>query len=65
MWGVGTCDDEGTIFSFDNLNVTDVEFDEYAHDVLLGRVPANEAQGITSFYSSGRSKLPFRSPIPD
>ena len=65
MWGVGTCDDEGTIFSFDNLNVTDVGFNEYAHEVLLGRVPASEAQRITSFYSSGGSKLPFRFPIPD
>ena len=53
MWDLGTCDDEGTIFSFDDLNVTKVDFDGYAHEVLLGRVPANEVQGITRLYPSG------------
>ena len=59
-WCAGACDDEGTIFSFDNLNVTDLEFDEYAHEVLLGRVPASEVHGITRLYPSGRLNFPSR-----
>ena len=56
--GTGACDDEGTIFNFDNLNVTEADFDKYSHDILFGRAPANETQGITKFYPSGGLKLP-------
>ena len=54
-------DDEGTIFSFDNRNVTEADFDKYSHDFLFKGAPANETQAITQLYPSGESKLPFRS----
>ncbi|KAF8893681.1 carotenoid ester lipase precursor [Gymnopilus junonius] len=57
----GNCDDEGTVFSFFQLNITtDAQFRDYVSQIWLPQVPAAELAPLWSYYPSDpRQGSPF------